>query len=117
MAQMNEVPACVDCGCCCFSRTPDYLRVMGIDYERLGADAARLTEFRGNRAFMKMTEGHCIALTYESESGQFLCSIYERRPDVCHWLERGSGQCRAERAEKVERPLQLRRKGSSPRGA
>jgi hypothetical protein len=36
--------------------------------------------------------------------------VYERRPDVCRWLERGSGQCAAERHEKANRPLQLRRK-------
>ena len=69
----------------------------------------RLTQFIGNRVYMRMAEGHCAALTYDSASAEFLCSIYERRPDVCRALERGSGHCAAERAEKSERPLVMLR--------
>lgn len=107
---LDGVPECIDCGCCCFSRAKDYLRVAGVDYDRLGDDAERLTFFIENRAYMKMQDGHCAALTYEPTRGVYLCSVYERRPDVCRWLERGSGQCAAERHEKAQRPLQLRRK-------
>jgi uncharacterized protein len=109
---------CTTCGACCFSRAPDYLRVFGLDYERLGDDAERLTHFLGNRVYMRLEDGHCAALRIEPESGRYLCSIYERRPDVCHWLERGSGHCRAERSEKLgrarERLVELRRKPGSP---
>lgn len=110
---LTDVPECIKCGACCFSRAQDYLRVAGIDYERLGEDAERLTEFIENRAYMKMQDGHCGALVYDRAKEAYLCSIYERRPDVCRWLLRGSGQCAAERHEKAERPLQLRRKVES----
>lgn len=106
---VRGVPKCVTCGACCFSRNPQYLRVAGVDYERLGDDAGRLTDFIENRAFMRLVDGHCAALTYDQKSGQYLCSVYERRPDVCRWLQRGSGQCAAERHEKGDRPIQLRR--------
>jgi len=102
---LTGVPECTSCGTCCFSRTQDYLRVMGIDYDRLGDDAETWVHFIGQRAYMKMTDGHCSALIHDDERNLFLCSIYERRPDVCRWLERGSGQCRAERTEKADRPL------------
>lgn len=107
---VSGVPECIKCGACCFSHAPDYLRVFGNDYERLGEDAERLTRFVENRAYMRLEDGHCVALTCDAESALFLCSIYERRPDVCRALERGSGQCRAERAEKSERPLVMLRK-------
>ncbi len=102
---VRNVPECTKCGVCCFSHAPDYLRVFGSDYERLGDHAARLTHFIGNRAYMRLEDGHCAALTYEAEGGRFLCSVYEERPDVCRALERGSSHCAAERAEKSERPL------------
>jgi hypothetical protein len=46
----------------------------------------------------------CIALTIDPETGTFACSIYETRPDVCRDLERGSGACRGELANKSDRP-------------
>jgi uncharacterized protein len=113
-ATQPEPTECTTCGACCFSRTPDYLRVFGTDYERLDADAERLTHSIENRVYMRLSDGHCAALRVEPETGRFLCGIYERRPDVCRWLERGSGYCRAERAEKLERAsdrlVELRRK-------
>lgn len=109
---VRGVPDCTSCGACCFSRSPRYLRVFGGDYERLGDDAERLTQFIDNRAFMRLVDGHCAALTYEPVSKRFLCSVYERRPDVCRALERGSSQCAAERSAKSEEPLlMIRRKG------
>jgi len=110
---------CTTCGACCFSQAPDYLRVFGGDYDRLGEDAERLTHFIGNRVYMRLEGGHCGALAIDPASGRFLCGIYERRPDVCRWLERGSGYCQAERAEKSTRAearlieLRLRRDESS----
>jgi Fe-S-cluster containining protein len=107
---VEGVPECTRCGACCFSSSPRYLRVFGCDYERLGDEAERLTHFIDNRAYMRLAEGHCAALTYEADSARFLCSIYERRPDVCRALERGSGQCAADRAEKSEEPLVMIRR-------
>ncbi len=102
----DDIPECVSCGACCFSLAPDYLRVAGVDYDRLGDDAARLTVFDGNRAYMRMVDGHCAALSVDVETGLYLCSVYATRPDVCRWLERGSGHCNAERHEKGTRPRQ-----------
>lgn len=109
-AESEEVPSCTSCGACCFSYNERYLRVAGYDYERLGEEAEHLTQFIENRAYMRLQDGHCIALRIEPDTREFLCSIYERRPDVCRWLEWGSGNCRAERNEKAERPLVALRK-------
>ena len=112
---LQGVPECTRCGACCFSQSLDYLRVFGGDYERLGDDAAHLTHFIDNRAFMRLEDGHCAALTFDAPTEQFRCSVYERRPDVCRALERGSGHCAAERAEKSERPLvMIRRSRAHP---
>lgn len=105
MIDTTDVPECVRCGTCCFSEAPDYLRVLGVDYERLGDDAERLTHSIENRVYMRLEDGHCAALRVDGETRQFLCSVYERRPDVCRWLERGSGNCRGELSTKAERPL------------
>lgn len=106
---VSGVPECVECGACCFSQNPRYLRVAGVDYERLADDAERLTHFIENQAYMRLVDGHCAALTYDAEAGHYLCSVYEHRPDVCRWLKRGSGQCAAERHDKGDRPIELRR--------
>lgn|SRR5688572_2287725 len=116
---------CTTCGACCFSQAPDYLRVFGSDYERLGDDAQRLTHFIGNRVYMRLEDGdggesRCAALQIDAATGRYLCSIYERRPDVCRWLEQGSGHCLAERNEKVERAVRtlvtLRVRAAAERG-
>jgi hypothetical protein len=101
---LSAVPECVSCGTCCFSTAPDYLRVAGVDYERLGEDAESLVVWLGNRAYLRLEDGHCSALRLDPQRGLFLCSVYERRPDVCRWLERGSGHCLGEREAKGERP-------------
>lgn len=83
---------------------------MGDDYERLGDEAARLVVFVGNQAFMRIHHaggvGRCAALLVED--GLFLCSIYDRRPEVCRALERGSPACEGERAVKGPRLALLR---------
>lgn len=104
---MSELtaPECLACGVCCFSEQPRYVPVSGDDYERLDADAERLTHFLGNKCFLRLEEGHCAALRLEPASGLFVCTIYERRPQPCRDLERGSPQCAGERHEKSERPV------------
>lgn len=81
----------------------------GDDYARIGDDdAERLVVFLGNQAFMRLARthdvGHCAALVVSQETGAFLCSIYDRRPDVCRDLERASPACEGERTTKRDRP-------------
>jgi hypothetical protein len=76
---------------------------MGDDYDRLGARAADLVAWQGNRAYMRMDQGRCAALVVSS-GGRFLCSIYDARPQTCRDLARGSRECEGERATKGDRP-------------
>jgi uncharacterized protein len=100
---VQPVPECLACGACCFSRLETYVRVTGDDYERLGERAEELVRFEGNRAFMRMADGHCAALRLET--GQLVCSAYETRPQTCRDLARSSGACLGEIAGKQDRPL------------
>lgn len=87
----------------------------GDDHERLGDDAEGLVTWLGNEAFMRLEplpgDDHdagpthrCAALSVDPVLGTFSCSIYERRPQVCRDLERGSPGCAGELAAKAERP-------------
>ncbi len=92
-------PECLSCGACCFSDAVRYVRVTGADWTRLGAEAERWAEFQDHRAYLRMQDGHCAALQIERVQGQptrFVCAIYERRPQTCRDLERGSPACAAE---------------------
>ena len=100
----RDLPECLACGTCCFSRDPRYVRVSGDDHARLGEDAERLTVFIGNRAYMRMEDGHCAALVIDREARRFVCTVYETRPETCRALERGSPACEGERVEKGGRP-------------
>lgn len=109
----HSLPECLACGTCCFSQLPEYVRVSGDDYDRLGESAEDLVVFHGNRAFMRMHEarasgatvGHCAALRVDPRSATFACTVYGERPQTCRDLERGSSACDGERATKRERPL------------
>lgn len=105
---MNHIPprgGCLACGACCFSQLPTYVRVTGDDWSRLGASAEEVAHFIETRAYMQMRDGHCAALAIrEGEQGrEYFCTVYDRRPQVCRELERGSPQCEAELAQKVSR--------------
>lgn len=102
---MPPVPECLACGVCCFSQLGTYVRVSGDDYSRLAERADELVWFDGNRAYMRMVDGHCAALAIEAPSGQFVCSAYATRPRVCRELARGSGACLGELETKGARPL------------
>ncbi len=95
---------CCDCGRCCFSDLPEYVRVFGVDLDRMDDRAAALTHFIGNRCYMRLEEGHCAALVIDPRARRFVCSIYEARPDVCRSLDRGTGACLGEYTEKADRP-------------
>lgn len=98
MPDVSESP-CLFCGVCCHSRLETYVRVSGADWARLGAEAERVAHFIGNRAYLRMSDGHCAALeirTGTRENTRYFCSVYENRPQICRDLERGSSQCAAE---------------------
>jgi Fe-S-cluster containining protein len=101
----EDAPACLGCGACCFSQLENYVPVTGADHARIGARVDELTHFDGNRCYMNMEEGHCAALVIDRARRQFVCSIYDLRPNTCRDLERGSAACRGEIHEKGERPL------------
>lgn len=109
-------PGCTSCGRCCFSELPEYVRVFGVDWDRMDDAARAHTEFIGNRVFMKMRDGRCTALRIDPVAPSFTCDIYEARPDVCRSLERGTGNCRADyesKGDRVEAALVTLRRGPS----
>ena len=85
-----------------------HARVTGADYTRLGDDAEGLVTWTRNNAFMRLDgpDGlrRCAALTIDPARGTFACSVYDRRPQVCRDLERGSGGCLGEFFAKADRP-------------
>ena len=105
MGQAADVPECLECGACCFSKLATYVRVGGDDYQRLGEKASDLTEFHGNRCYMRMVDGHCAALSIDSAERRFVCRIYADRPATCRDLARGSPSCQGEIHTKGERPM------------
>jgi Fe-S-cluster containining protein len=108
-----DVPEdCTRCGTCCFSESERHARVTGDDHLRLGEDAEHLVAWIGNEAFMRLAPVHddgaslrkCAALEIDAVKGTFACSVYDRRPQICRDLERGSPACRGELANKADRP-------------
>jgi uncharacterized protein len=83
---------------------PEYIRVWGVDRDRMGDTAEEVTEFFENRCYMKMREGRCVALKIDPHARRFTCAIYELRPDTCRGLVAGSGACLGEMHEKGNRP-------------
>jgi len=73
---------------------------MGADWTRLGDQVESLAHFIGHRAYMRMQDDHCAALTPRRNAAgkqEYFCTIYAQRPQVCRDLQRGSPQCEAER--------------------
>jgi Fe-S-cluster containining protein len=100
---MDTPEDCRQCGACCFSAAERYVSVTGNDWSRLGAEAERLAHFIGHRAFMRMEEQHCAALAVRvapDGTSDFFCTVYDRRPQICRDLGRGSPECAGERASK-----------------
>lgn len=99
-------PTCLTCGACCFSQLPTYVQVSGDDWSRLGEQPEKVAHFIGSRAYMRMEAGHCAALAIRSGkqgTAEYFCTIYDRRPQVCRDLARGSPQCQAELEQKSAR--------------
>lgn len=92
-----DLPDCKLCAACCFSPHELYIELKGADHARLTPrEQAELTHFVGTRCFMKMKDGHCVALVQEGD--EWLCSLYERRPALCRDFERGGPACAADRS-------------------
>lgn len=92
------------------------MRVTGEDWSRLGPEAPRLAHFIGHRAYLRMSDGHCASLALRpGPAGEtsHVCTIYERRPQVCRDLARGSPECEAEIALKGDRPADTRNAGQT----
>ena len=85
---------CQACGACCFGGSR-HVDVIGTDHERMTQTDHALTVFRENKCFMRMEDGHCVALL--QVDGRYTCSIYERRPDMCRDFEAGDAACCYER--------------------
>lgn len=111
VSALASPPPCLECGTCCFSNLETSVRVTGDDYERLGDAVDDHVNFVGNRAYMRLANGHCSALRVELD-GRFVCTLYERRPDACRDLERGSPNC----AGSSSRRRAARARGSSSCG-
>jgi uncharacterized protein len=114
------VPECTDCGACCFNDHYAYVRVFGIDEERMDARALGFTHVVEGQRFMRFENGRCAALALDPAKGRVACTIHPERPDVCRWLERGSGECRSQIAAKWPRReagmAEAAVKASEPRG-
>lgn len=81
--------------------------VTGNDHERLGDEVDELVVFFENRAFLKVVAAahgtpllRCAAL--QVTDGRFACRVYDRRPQICRDLERGSPACAGERVLKED---------------
>jgi hypothetical protein len=97
---MDTPVDCRSCGRCCFSPAQRFVPVFGRDWTRLGPSAERLAAFYGTLAFMRMRDGHCCALEVRRFPGggfDYFCTVYERRPQTCRDLDRGSPECEGER--------------------
>lgn len=100
---MTTPSDCRLCGVCCFSNSETYVRLLGDDWAALGDQADEVAQFIGNRAYMRMKHGHCVALKRMRDvdgTQRFHCSIYDQRPTLCRELERGSPECEGERETK-----------------
>jgi hypothetical protein len=55
------------------------------DWTRLGDEAERVARFVGQRAYMRMEDGHCIALHPPADGGQapVLLVRSTKRPQIC----------------------------------
>jgi len=90
------------------------VRVTGDDWSRLGDAAESVAHFVGHRAFMRMRDGHCVALKVRATpegATEFFCTIYDRRPQICRDLARGSPECAGERMIKAPRTDDCAEKG------
>jgi len=79
---LDDLPACAGCGKCCH---------LLVDLGPLDdVPAEYVVEHDGFRCMDQQGDGACVALDPETQ----LCTIYERRPQVCRDFARGTSLCR-----------------------
>jgi Fe-S-cluster containining protein len=83
MLPLSDIPPCAGCGKCCHLLVE---LVPGVD----DVPEELVVEHSGVRCMDQQGDGACVALDPET----LLCTIYERRPQVCRDFARGSGLCR-----------------------
>jgi len=81
-AAPDDLPACAGCGKCCH---------LLVELAPFGDDVpeAYVVEHAGVRCMDQQGDGACIALDPDTQ----LCTIYDRRPQVCRDFERGGALC------------------------
>ena len=80
---LTEVPACAGCGKCCEL----VAELTDLDTE---VPEDLVVEHDGVRCMDQRGDGACVALDPVTR----LCTIYERRPQVCRDFNRGESLCR-----------------------
>ena len=63
-----------------------------------------MAHFIDHRAYMRMSGGHCAALELRPGAVgevEHFCTLYDRRPQICRDLARGSPECAGETALKA----------------
>ncbi|MBL9190134.1 MAG: YkgJ family cysteine cluster protein [Opitutaceae bacterium] len=82
LTDVHDVPACAGCGRCCH---------LVVELSPLLDDVpeALVVEHDGVRCMDQHGDGACVAL----DPATRLCTIYERRPQVCRDFTRASALC------------------------
>ncbi|MDB6095291.1 MAG: hypothetical protein JWM32_2853 [Verrucomicrobia bacterium] len=80
---IDDIPPCAGCGKCCHLLVELDDRVDDVPEELV-------VEHSGVRCMDQHGDGACVAL----DPGTRMCTIYERRPQVCRDFNRGEALCR-----------------------
>ena len=84
----NDSVSCTQCDACCCR-----LEVMLISDTGVPTHLIETTQW-GGQVMARLDDGWCAAL----DRNTMLCSIYDKRPQICRDFEMGSFECIAERA-------------------
>lgn len=80
---LDDLPACAGCGKCCHL-------LVELDAQVDDVPEELVVEHSGVRCMDQQGDGACVALDPATQ----LCTIYERRPQVCRDFKRGESLCR-----------------------